>query len=161
MGAAGAVMGGMGLISGVTGLQASLAKSRFEQKRLEQEAQSVGYAAKASEDRGAQQDEQSRLKYGSLRGEQKSAYGASGMSVSSGSPVDTLANTQAMSAYDSSVIQNNAAREAWGYRSKADDLRKQKGMLARGEKSLVAGSVLRMAGGLLGSAGGLVPGGEE
>jgi hypothetical protein len=49
----------------------------------------------------------------------------SGVELSGGSSLDVLVGTAGIGAQDALTIQNNAAREAWGYRTQAGYARQQ------------------------------------
>lgn len=55
----------------------------------------------------------------SLMGKQKAALAAQGIDVSSGSSADILNDTNYLGTLDALTIKNNAAREAFGYKSQA------------------------------------------
>lgn len=161
MGAAGLMQAGGAAIN----TWASIAKMKADQEEADYEeqvadknrtiaqgAQSNAYA------QGQQQQMASRLKYGNLKGEQAAAYGASGVSVNSGSALKTLGDTQAMSDYDAKVIANNAAREAWGYKQKQEQFAEEAKMAERRKRSSEIAGVLNMESGWFDAAGGAVKG---
>jgi hypothetical protein len=162
MGAAGMIgqVAGGTLNSASTTMAWGAQKERlaYETRAADQNRQIAGAAAQSADERGAQQEEQSRLKYGAIKGNQATAYGASGVAVDSGSPTEAMANTQAMSDYDAKVIQNNAAREAWGNRQKADQFQQQRDLLRDSQSNADVEFGLKEAGGLIGSVGGMFGG---
>lgn len=122
---------------------------------LEKNAQVSGVAAGEALDRGNAVQLQSKLQYGAHRGEQIAAQAASGTTVGVGSHLDTLANTEAMSQYDSEAIRTAAAREAWGYKTQAEQLRDQAKMVkARGDQEMT-GEILSTYGDLASSVAGM------
>jgi hypothetical protein len=153
MGAAQGITAGIGMgMDMYAGQVEAGAKSRqndFEQRAAGQNAASASLAARNSVERGQQQEMASRAKYGALRGDQTTALAASGVTVDKGSSLDLLANTQAMSDYDASVIRNNAAREAWGYRAKATEFKLQKNLLKQQAEDDKTAAQLKMGGSLL------------
>lgn len=60
-----------------------------------------------------------------LIGHQRTAYGASGVSISEGSPLDVMVGSRAVSERDIRTARTNAARESWGYQQQADDFRRR------------------------------------
>lgn len=58
-------------------------------------------------------------------GDDRARYGASGVDVNSGSPVDVAADTAAWGEYERQQVIANSEREAWGYRQEASNLRQQ------------------------------------
>jgi hypothetical protein len=69
-------------------------------------------------------------------GSQRAAFAASGVVVDdpNSSVADVAANTAALSEIDALTIRSNAAREAWGFRSQAQDFR-TRGQIAKNEGS--------------------------
>lgn len=76
-------------------------------------------AAQDATDRGVREAQITGMKYDKLKGEQIAGTAANGIEVTSGSALDTLANTDLMSSIDQTTIRNNAAREAYGYKAQA------------------------------------------
>ena len=56
-------------------------------------------------------------------GAQRASFGASGLDLTAGSAAELQQETQALGALDVLTVQNNAFREAWGFRARAQDLR--------------------------------------
>ncbi len=63
------------------------------------------------------------IKGSQMEGKQKSAMAGANVSVTGGSALDVLSDTKFMSDLDAKTIQNNATREAWGYRTAAQNLK--------------------------------------
>lgn len=93
-----------------------------EADRLKAERDQALQAAADARDRGTQQEAVVRAEGTRAVGEAKVAAAASGVDTGSGSALDMLADTRAMSELDALTIRNNAAREAWGYRTAAANL---------------------------------------
>lgn len=96
-----------------------------------------------------------RIAGAQLAAKQKVAYANSGVDTTVGTPAEVIASTEQFSEMDAQQIQNNAAREAWGYREKGkqidDEQRLAGGRLRRRE----AQTFLTSAAGILkGAAGG-------
>ena len=51
-----------------------------------------------------------------VKGAQRASFASHGVDVSSGSPLDILAETDRTAAIDESTVKTNAAREAYGFR---------------------------------------------
>lgn len=97
-----------------------------ENKRIaDKNAQMADYAAIDAEKRGSATASLARMKAGKMVSTQRALTGASGMDVSKGSPQQVMDETQAMGELDAQTIKNNAAREAWGYRTQGADFRAQ------------------------------------
>jgi hypothetical protein len=152
----GAASAPLGIISSVANWQAQKKQNEFEQQTAQQNIGLANYGAKSAEERGAQQEEASRLKYGAVRGTQLAGYGASGVTATAGSPLATIANTEAMSDYDAKTIHANAAKEAWGYQTQAAEQQQRLGMLKQARSGLDTGLGLSIAGSLLGAGGSML-----
>jgi len=66
-------------------------------------------------------------------GRQRAALAAQGISLSEGTPLEALEDTRAIAEQDILTVQNNAWREAWGFRAEAQESR------ARGAFAGIAG----------------------
>ena len=65
---------------------------------------------------GADQEAQYRTRANQFIGKQQAAVGASGVQAS-GSPMRVIEDTAGLAAADIARIRNNAAMDAWGFRS--------------------------------------------
>lgn len=118
--AAGATMLGS-LISG-----AGQAQQGQQQAAIaERNAQLAEAQATDAQQRGGREAGLLRMRASRLTGAQKAAYANSGVDVSSGSPLEAMADTRMMSELDVLTARNNAARQAWGYRVEAQNYREQ------------------------------------
>lgn len=96
--------------------------------------------------RGEQEEGVHRLKVKGLIGSQRVAFAAGGVDVNSGNAVDVQADTARFGELDALTIRTNAAREAWGYRVGASDMR-ARGQIAQQEgNAKAAGTILTAAG---------------
>jgi hypothetical protein len=165
MGAAGGITQALAFIPNMYGQGGAIAgqmqEHDFAQKTAGQNAGMAESAAKTAYERGAQQEMQSRMKYGAQRGDQAAAFGASGVAVGSGSAIDVLANTDALSDYDAKVIRNNAAREAWGYSTQAKTFRDTEKRLKGSRNDVLTNSLLKAGGSFLGSMGSMAGSGGK
>lgn len=75
--------------------------------------------------RGQSNEFNSRLKTAQLKGTQTARMAANGVALDSGSPLDVLTSTDMMGAVDANTIRDNAAKEAYGYKSQAANYRAQ------------------------------------
>jgi hypothetical protein len=82
-----------------------------------------------------------------LVGEQRAGIAAGNVDVGYGSAVDVQADTAFQGELDALTVKTNAAREAWGYRVEAEDIR-QRARIARqeGEFAAESGRLAREAG---------------
>lgn len=90
----------------------------YEQNALLNEAQ-----ASDAVSRGDKEAKAHNTAVKKLIGSQRAAFGAQGLDLESGSALDVQADTAGMGAIDELTIRNNAWREAWGYKVKAQDYR--------------------------------------
>lgn len=88
-----------------------------------------------------------------LAGQQKVGFAASGVKSGVGSAAKTVEDTATLAAMDAAMLKNNAAREAFGYKTKAIDSR-LRASLARqqGRSSLTQGILGAGKAGLYGGA---------
>jgi len=73
--------------------------------------------------RGQNDELRHRLSTNKLIGSQRAAFAASGVDITGAdsTAVNVFADTAALSEIDALTIRSNAAREAWGYRTQAQD----------------------------------------
>jgi hypothetical protein len=68
---------------------------------------------------GQQQEQQSRLKYAGLKGQQRARLAANGLALDEGSALRILTDTDYLSDIDADTLHANAVRSAMGYRTQA------------------------------------------
>ncbi|WDY60395.1 virion core protein, T7 gp14 family [Pseudomonas sp. PSKL.D1] len=73
--------------------------------------------------RGEFESDQQRLATRAAIGTQRAGFAGNGIDVNSGSAADIQDDTAALGELDALTIKNNAAREAWGYRTQAQQSR--------------------------------------
>lgn len=101
--------------------------------------------------RGARSVQQQQLKTAQLKGSQRARLAASGVALDEGSALHILDDTDYMGQVDVNTIENNTAREAWGFRNQAAGYTSDSSMLsARSAAENPGGAAF---GSLLGSAG--------
>lgn len=87
-----------------------------------------------------------RTKVKGIIGSQRAAFAAAGVDVNSGSAVDVQADSAKFGELDALTIRTNAAREAWGYKVGAEDMR-ARGKIARNQgDSQALGTIVSAAG---------------
>jgi hypothetical protein len=71
------------------------------------------------------QEEENRYRQGvrTLIGSQRAGFAGQGVDIGVGSAVDVQADTAYLGELDALTLRTNAAREAWGFRTQATDLR--------------------------------------
>ena len=81
----------------------------------------AGWQAEDAITRGDQAATASRVKTARLKGSQRAALAANGVDLSVGSAQHVLNDTDYLGALDANRLIDNAAREAWGYRTQASN----------------------------------------
>lgn len=97
-----------------------------------QNAQLAEWQAQDAEARGEANAKIARRKTEQVIGEQRVRLAAQGVDVNRGSALDVQADAAYLGELDALTIQNNAAKEAWGYRVQGADYRKR-GKIAKRE----------------------------
>jgi hypothetical protein len=146
MGASAAIaIGGATLISGAMEGENAKMQGKFQSS---QEMQNARYAEMNAADaikRGDKEAINVKNKANQLKGSQRAAMAAQGIDLSSGSSADIITETETMGSLDALTAKNNAYREAWGYRSEANN-RRAAGKFARMAGSNAAQATLLTSG---------------
>lgn len=129
--------------------QAASANARI----LELNAGYADQAAAGAVQRGAALESRVRLDAGKITGQQIAGRVAAGVGLS-GSAADTIAETAGMSELDALTVRNNAALEAWGFRTKGQGFRYQAANEIAAGDSAAKASIL---GGITGAARATLP----
>ena len=95
-----------------------------------------------------------RVRAGQAIGTQRSTQAANGIDVNSGSAARLQDDTAMLGELDALTIQNNAAREAYGYRVQARQDLLNAGQTVQNGKTAAMGSILGGIGGAFGSFAG-------
>ena len=96
-----------------------------------------------------------------IQGQQRAMYGASGVDISSGSPLEIQASTEYMAAQDKALVRYNAELKKWGFDVESANYKAQASQYGNmGKSALVggllgAGSTILTGNGMLGSKLGL------
>lgn len=98
-------------------------------------------AADASQ-RGALEAGTARTEGTKLQAAQRVAYANSGVDMSVGTPAAVMAETAAVSEYDAKMLENNAAREAWGFKKQVQGFQREMEMDKRRMAYKRTGTVL-------------------
>jgi len=147
---------GVGVAGGLAGSAVS-AYGAYEEGQatgatLDENARRTGLAARDVMQRGAADAGRVRMEGTKVIAEQKTMVAAAGIDPSVGSAADVAGQSRAMSELDAATIKNNAAREAWGLRLQAKDMKTQAKQARTAGKRAAVGAVL---GGVSGAAGSL------
>ena len=95
-----------------------------------------------------------RVRTGQAVGTQRSVQAANGIDVNSGSSAQLQDDTAMLGELDALTIQNNAAREAYGYRVQANQDMLNAGQTVQNGKTAATGTILGGLGGAFGSLAG-------
>lgn len=120
---------------------ATQAISRYNARRAE--ARAVDALA-----RGAEEEQRLRRQGAALVGQQRAGYAGQGVVVDSGSAAAVQEQTGRIIDQDAATIRLNAAREAWGYRMDAANLRIQGDHARRAGRDRAIGTLLTTGAGM-------------
>lgn len=121
---------------------AALAAAKTNAQRMRTTAASV-------EDVARQDAARVRGEASQVIGQQRAAFGASGIDASVGSAANLAAYSRQQAELDALRLKNNAAREAWGIRTQAQEVLRQGRMEKKNSRVAAVGTIM---GGLSGSA---------
>lgn len=124
-----------------------------KQKEAVENATMAREAAADATARGNQEAGRTRIKASQLIGAQKTAYAASGVDSTVGTAADVQASTRMVSELDAKTIENNAAREAWGFRKQGSRFTGEAARIRTRGDAKIAGTLLGALGGGIGSYG--------
>ncbi len=162
---AGAGLSAVGAYNASAGAQAAY---NAQAQVAENNAIIAGWQAADAIARGGKSATAVRLKTSQIKGDQRAAMAANGVDLGVGSAAEILADTDYFGAIDANQVIDNAAREAWGYRTTASNFTGDAAMLrsrAAAESPMMAGatsllgSATKIAGGWYGASksGGSTP----
>ena len=111
--------------AGVGNAIAAWAQMKRERAIAKQNAKLAEAAAEDALYRGRQAQFALRLKQAQLKGSQRAAMAANGVALDSATAVDIQAGTDLIAGMDAATLENNARREAYGYRMQATNYQSQ------------------------------------
>ena len=141
------------------GSQYQAAKSG--QAMAEQNAKLAEQQGMASLAQGRMEQEKVARRARQIQGSQRAAYGASGVDISSGSPLEIQADTEYQAAQDKALIRYNSELKKWGFDVESANYKRQAAQQGNMANSalvsglLGAGSSILNGSGMLGSKLGL------
>lgn len=144
------------LVGGMMGAQNARQEGAFNSAMLNRNAALKDQAAQETMFAGDTSADWQRVRTGQAVGTQRSVQAANGIDVNSGSAAQLQDDTAMIGELDALTIQNNAAREAYGYRIQADQDRMNAVQTVTNAGNRATGSIL----GGLGSAFGSFAGGR-
>lgn len=136
-----ALIGGIGsLTSGVSSVAGGIAQSQaakgqaeYSSRMADLNAQIADFQAEDAIQRGNREANSVRRQASEALGEQKVNLAAQGIDIGVGSAAQTQQDTLLLGEHDAMTVQNNATREAFGFKVQAADYR------AKGKFALLAG----------------------
>lgn len=118
---------GASMLSSAVGAYQSAASQKsalqFQAQMADQNARLAELGAQFELMRGQKEKQRSRLKTAQLKSAQRTAMAANGIDLGEGTAVDILTTTDVMGEEDANVIEANAIRSAWGYRTQSGNAR--------------------------------------
>jgi hypothetical protein len=100
------------------------------------DAQLSEWQAQGVEQQGVEAEGKQRLQTANLKGTQRATLAANGVALGEGSALDILAGTDYMGEQDALTIRDNAARQAWGYRTQGQNYVDNSGLLQSGSNNI-------------------------
>jgi hypothetical protein len=97
----------------------------------EQNAAIERFKAQDAEQRGQAEVARHQLKVAGLKGTQRATLAARGIDVGEGSALEILTDTDLLAAVDIGTIIDNHAKEAWAYRTQADNFTANASLLSK------------------------------
>ena len=151
---------GVGIAGTITSGVGAIQSADAQKQAAEYNADMMRYSARLSDIRGQQAlakgtlaEKQHRLKVGQLMGQQRAAYGASGVLVDEGSTFDVLAETQHLGDADALTIRHNTALDVWNIKSQGVGYQNQSSLYQAQADSAMTGGYLSAGSSLLTGVG--------
>lgn len=147
----------VGALTSVAGtgleLSAEIQESDARRNELRNNARLADLAATDATSRGMSEAGKQRMAGSQLVAKQFVGYANSGVDPTQGTAARTQEWTRAVSELDAQTLQNNAAREAWGFKTKANEMRTEEVNERRRSENRRWGTVLGGVGRLAGQFG--------
>lgn len=120
----------LGAFSTVKQVRDTKKAGKLANEAAQEEAKIIDYNASIADQqaadaltRGQEAEQRARARTRSVIGSQRAGFAAQGVDVGTGSAADVQADAAFLGELDALTEQTNAAREAWGYKVQATDLR--------------------------------------
>lgn len=134
------------IIQGVLAVDASLVEGQAAKRQADRNTARANEAALDALSKGALEAGGARMAGSQTVAKQNVAYSASGVESSTGTAANVQAGTKAQAELEAQVIENDAAREAWGYRKHGMDYQTQAGLDASKRNREAFGTLLTAGG---------------
>lgn len=133
-------------IQGVLGVDSAVQGGIADKKQADRNTAMANAAATDALARGALDAGAARMAGSEAAAQQRVAFTNSGVDASVGTAANVQAGTKARAELDALTQENNAAREAWGYKQHGLDFQTQAGINASRRGREIAGTALGTAG---------------
>lgn len=133
-------------VQGILGVDSLVQEGQADRKQSEANIALANDAANDARRRGVEEAGAIRNAGGQLQQAQAFAYANSGVDTSVGTAANVIASTAAAAERDAVTAENNAMREAWGYKKHGIQFQQQAGLNASRRNREIAGTVLGTAG---------------
>lgn len=144
----------IGLAGSMMQAQGQTQNANFQSGMMKQNALFKEQAAQETIAAGDTSADWQRVRTGQAVGTQRSVQAANGIDVNSGSAAQLQDDTAMLGELDALTIQNNAAREAYGYRVQAQQDRLNAVQTVQNGRTAATGSILGGLGSAFGSFAG-------
>lgn len=134
------------ILSSATTAYAQMESGRSEERLARQNAAIMDMQAADAIERGRQEEAKHRRGVRRLVGAQRAGFAGQGVVVDQDTAGDLVDESEYLGELDALTIRNNAARDAWGLQTQAQDTR-LRGRMARWAGYSAAGGTLATAGG--------------
>lgn len=144
----------IGLAGSMMQAQGQTQNANYQSGMMKQNAMFKEQAAQETIAAGDTSADWQRVRTGQAVGTQRSVQAANGIDVNSGSAAQLQDDTAMLGELDALTIQNNAAREAYGYRVQAQQDRLNAVQTVQNGRTAATGSILGGLGSAFGSFAG-------
>lgn len=134
------------LIQGALGVDSGIQQGKQDRKQADANTAAANDAATESLRRGALEAGQVRSEGSQLQAKQNVAYANSGVDATVGTAATVQAATKSKAELDALTVENNAAREAWGYKAHGIAFQTQAALNTSRRNREIAGTVIGSAG---------------
>lgn len=146
------------MASSVVEMVANMQEATSQRVEAETNRDLADRAAADAVDRGNQLSGRTRVQVSQLVAKQRVAYANSGVDPNVGTAANVQADTAAAGELDAITRENNAAREAWGFKQKSAGYSRRADRIAEGQKTETALTAARFLSGAI--SGGMAGGGS-
>lgn len=147
-----AITVGLGILGKVQESKATSASAKYNSQIAENNRILAERNRNDALERGKDDELTFRRQIAGLKGSQRAAFGASGVTLDSGSPADVLTDTAVLGELDALTVRQNAQREAYGFGIQATNFATESAFERSKAKAAKSGLPLAMATTIAGGA---------